>query len=388
MERKYRIGEHEFDSREEWEKAIRDLKKIKAIVDQTDIDNPKEALFLYNLIRDGKITFSSELGAAFFCDISDRVAENSKKLLDEKSSKKKIKNKQSQKSSKKPVLFQMIGICCVGAACISLLCYGVLKLNEQKAVKRLEEVQEEKSISQAVNWYMARVSDKQVETEVVMNEETLAQDDRGESQPKTPIEPEIQEQPPEVLVEYQALKQQYSDLAGWIRIEGTQVDLPVMQNGDNEYYLTRNVDGNEDKNGTLFLDMRNDYLNQSSNLIVYGHNMKTGAMFGGLKQYLDTSYVPGHEMIQFDTIYEKQTYQIIAVCLSEVGYQDDGKYKYYQFIQSSGSEEFAKFLNSIRECAVYDNTQDVTESDKFLTLSTCNSYVEDGRLFIVAKKIQ
>ena len=114
--------------------------------------------------------------------------------------------------------------------------------------------------------------------------------------------------------------------------------------------------------------------------------MKSGAMFGGLKQYLEESYLLAHDKIQFDTIYEKQMYQIVAVCLSDVG--DEGAYRYYNFIEAESADDFHAFLANIRGCAVYDRTQDVTESDKLLTLSTCNNYVEDGRLFVVAKKIQ
>lgn len=382
MDGKYRIGRHEFASKKEWEKALKDLKKIKTIVDQTDIENPKETLFIYNLIRDGKITFSSELGAAFFCDISDRVAENSKKLLDISKKKKNggSQRKDNVKSSKKPFIYKILGIVCVLIAILSLACYCIVQYNEIKATRRLEEVKSEKSISQAVDWYMTRVAAKQEDTKT-LEADAAGIEAKASEPPKVP-------EPPKILPEYEALKGQYPDLAGWLRIESTQIDLPVMQASDNEKYLDRNIDGAEDINGTLFLDCRDDYQNQSTNLIIYGHNMKSGAMFGGLKQYLESSYVPGHDKIQFDTIYEKQTYQVIAVCLSEVGYQDDGKFRYYDFIQSGSSEEFNVFLESVRECAVYDNTQDVAESDKLLTLSTCSSYVEDGRLFVVAKKIQ
>ena len=79
---------------------------------------------------------------------------------------------------------------------------------------------------------------------------------------------------------------------------------------------------------------------------------------------------------------------MIAVCLSEVGYQDDATERYYNFIDADDTGNLQTFLSTIRECAVYDKTQDVTDDDSFLTLSTCNSYVEDGRLFVVAKKIQ
>ena len=159
-----------------------------------------------------------------------------------------------------------------------------------------------------------------------------------------------------------------------------------MQTTDNAYYLDKNIDGAEDVNGTLFMDCRNDFTKPGTNLIIYGHNMKSGAMFGGLKQYLDEDYLSAHDRIQFDTIYEKQNYRIVAVCLSDVG--SEGAYRYYNYIEAQSDEDFAAFLENVRNCAVYDRTQDVMRSDSLLTLSTCNNYVEDGRLFIVAKKIQ
>lgn len=115
--------------------------------------------------------------------------------------------------------------------------------------------------------------------------------------------------------------------------------------------------------------------------------MKSGEMFGGLKQYLEEPYLSQHDKIQFDTIYEKQTYQIVAVCLTDVGNQTEESYRYYDFIEAESDADIEAFLQNIRSCAVIDKTQDVTVNDKFLTLSTCNSYVEDGRLYLVAKKL-
>lgn len=377
MEEKYRIGRHEFNSREEWKNALRDLKTIESVVDQLDIENPKDVLVIYNMIRDGKITFVSELGAAFFCDISDRVANNTQDLLREnrkrdaelKEQEIQKKAEQSQKSS----LFKTVGIICFVLAGICLAFYLYSVYSEKSAARKLEQIQEQKNISQAVDWYMARVKAKQ---------ETGTETESEEQ----PAEETVEE--PTVLAEYSSLYARYPDLIGWIRIEDSQIDLPVMQTVDNDYYLHYNIDGEEDINGTLFLDYRADIRKPSTNLIIYGHNMKSGAMFGGLKQYLEESYTTQHDRIQFDTIYEKQEYQIIAVCLSQVGYQDDENERYYNFIDAENTDSFYAFLENVRKCAVYDKTQDVTESDHLMTLSTCNSYIEDGRLFIVAKKIQ
>lgn len=382
MEEIYRLGKHEFATREEWEAAKRDLDKIEKIVRHLDIDDPEIAEDLYHLVREGKLTFESKLGTIFFCDMSDRVAQNfehklkrnrvlrQKKLQkdEELQKERQIRQKETQQSQ----MFKILGIACVALSLLCILFYGFSVYRERRAVKKLEEVQQQKNITQALDWYADRIRSES------SKEQTPAAEAPQEGQETVKA--------PEILPEYVTMHNKYPDLAGWIYVEGTQIDLPVMQTSDNAYYLDKNIDKAEDVNGTLFLDYRADVKKPSTNLIIYGHNMKSGAMFGGLKQYLEESYLSEHDKIQFDSIYEKQMYQIIAVCLSDVG--DEGSYRYYNFIEAESSEDFQRFLENIRTCAVYDRTQDVTESDSLLTLSTCNSYVEDGRLFVVAKKIQ
>lgn len=384
MEEIYRLGKHEFATQKEWEGAKRDLEKIETIVAHLDIEDPEVAADIYHYIREGKVEFESKLGTAFFCDISDRVAQDFEYRLERSSimerrrlrkekkqaeeEEKKIKLKETQQSQ----MFKFLGAACAALAALCIVFYGFSVFRERRAIRKLEEVQQQRNISQALDWYAERIRNEtdgnlsSAESGIGTEEET--------------------EQAPEVLQEYGAIYSQYPDFIGWIRIDDTQIDLPVMQTTDNAYYLDKDANGSEDVNGTLFLDCRDDFVKPSTNLIIYGHNMKSGAMFGGLKQYLDESYLSSHDRIQFDTIYEKQTYQIIAVCLSDVG--DEGAYRYYNFIQAESEEDFKEFLKNIRSCAVYDRTQDVTGSDSFLTLSTCNNYVEDGRLFVVAKKIQ
>lgn len=386
MEEIYRLGKHEFATREEWEGAKRDLDKIETIVAHLDIEDPEIAADIYHYIREGKVEFESKLGTAFFCDISDRVAQDfeyrlersrkmerhrlrkEKKQAEEEA--KKIKLKETQQSQ----MFKFLGAACAALAVLCIVFYGFSVFRERRATRKLEEVQQQRNISQALDWYAERIRNE-------------AEGNSAAEEPDAGTETETEtKQAPEVLQEYSMIYRQYPDFIGWIRIDDTQIDLPVMQAADNAYYLDKDANGAEDVNGTLFLDCRNDFVKPSTNLIIYGHNMKSGAMFGGLKQYLDESYLSSHDRIQFDTIYEKQTYQIIAVCLSDVG--DEGAYRYYNFIQAESEEDFRAFLKNIRSCAVYDRTQDVTESDSLLTLSTCNNYVEDGRLFVVAKKIQ
>ena len=114
--------------------------------------------------------------------------------------------------------------------------------------------------------------------------------------------------------------------------------------------------------------------------------MKSGAMFGDLKRYLDEDYWQAHKQIVFDTIYEKGTYEIFAVCLAEVQYQNSKEFRYYDFIQADSEEEFNDYLDHIIQLSVFTGTELPAYGDELLTLSTCNSFAEDGRLFLVAKK--
>ena len=379
---KYKIGRHEFDSKEEWENALKDLKKIRDLVEQLDIEDAEDTLVLYQLLRNGDVTFDSELGDAFFCDISARVADNSMELI-KQGSKKSFWPKVNVSSLiqretpggplEKESIFKLAGVVCVVLALVCFGVYGLSVFAENRATRKLEEVQSLKKENQVMGWFMERIDQEEPR-------QNSAQGDASKLQMQ-----EI-DKPLEILPEYKELHKKYPDLIGWVKIEGTSIDLPVMQTVD-DFYLHNNIDGEEDINGTLFLDSRDD-VSHSMNLIVYGHNMRSGAMFGSLKQYLDDGFVAKHKQIQFDSIYEKGTYEVLYVCLTKVGYQDEPEYKYYNFIQPKSPEEFDAYFETIRACAVYDSKQEVTEEDKFLTLSTCNSYIEDGRLFVVAKKIQ
>ena len=191
-----------------------------------------------------------------------------------------------------------------------------------------------------------------------------------------------------VLKKYSDLYKQNKDLAGWLSIEGTVINYPVMQTGKKnpDFYLHNGFDKKESDHGTLFVDARNDIVNRDTNLIIYGHNMRDGTMFGGLKSFMDKDYFEKHQELVFDTIYEKAKYRIVAVCLSKVNYQDDDTFRYYNFLNAESKEEFQAFLANIQQLTVFDQNIDISYGDELLTLSTCNSYVQDGRLFLIAKK--
>jgi sortase B len=192
---------------------------------------------------------------------------------------------------------------------------------------------------------------------------------------------------PDVLEEYKNLLNKNQKLIGWVKIDDTNIDYPVMQTSDNEYYLDHNLNQEYDKNGSIFMDKDCDVLKPSTNLILYGHHMKSGQMFGGLDKYQNKSYAEQHPYISFDTIYEHGTYQVMYVFRSKVYSEEDVNFKYYQFIDALSETEFDSNMQEMAEMSLYDTGVTAQYGDRLLTLSTCDYQEKNGRFVVVAKKI-
>lgn len=192
---------------------------------------------------------------------------------------------------------------------------------------------------------------------------------------------------PPVLSEYEILLNKNKSLIGWVKIADTNIDYPVMQTQNNEYYLDHNFEQGYDKNGCIFMDKDCDVIDRSTNLIIYGHHMKSGAMFGELDKYADEEFYQGHKTIQFDTIYEKGTYEIAYVFRSQVYAEDEIVFKYYQFIDANSEAEFISNMEEMAALSLYDTGVTPVYGDDLITLSTCDrSEVNEGRFVVVAVK--
>lgn len=194
-------------------------------------------------------------------------------------------------------------------------------------------------------------------------------------------------QPPSILPQFQSLCSQNSDLCGWLSIEGTGINYPVMFTpNDSEYYLHRNFKKQKEDRGLPFLEAQTDLLN-STNYLIYGHNMKDGTIFAGLKRYQSKSYYQAHPAIRFDTIYRTGLYQIIAVFHSQIYYENQDVFKYYKFYGSGTSKQFEDYVANVKKLSFYDTGVSAVPGEQLITLSTCSSYTQDGRLAVVAKRI-
>lgn len=165
----------------------------------------------------------------------------------------------------------------------------------------------------------------------------------------------------------------------WIEIPSTDIDYPVMQKqGDPEYYLRRNYKGEYSYSGTPFLD-ENCNIRLSKNLIVYGHNMKDGAMFSDLMKYKDLQFCMEHQAMKLTIDGITYDYTLYAVCSVDAS---DG---WYTFTNEVSEDNFAELISHIQNRSSYiSSTEQAEYGDHFLTLSTCDYASEDARLIVIA----
>ncbi|MCR5107984.1 MAG: class B sortase [Lachnospiraceae bacterium] len=192
---------------------------------------------------------------------------------------------------------------------------------------------------------------------------------------------------PDILDEYKTVYAKNKSLAGWIKIEGTEIDYPVMQTRNNDYYLNHDFEQNEDNNGSIFIDCDCSIYPRSQNLIIYGHNMKSGKMFGSLNKYKDEAFFREHPIIYFDTIYEKGKYKIMYVFPENVHEAMEVTFKYYEFIDAASEAEYDSNMQTMSEMSLYDTGVTSHYGDKLITLSTCDYREGAERFAVVAKKI-
>lgn len=189
-----------------------------------------------------------------------------------------------------------------------------------------------------------------------------------------------------------ALYQKNHDLVGWVTVEGTKIDYPVMQTKgegqDPEYYLHRDFEKDYSEAGTPFMDAASDIYVPTCNWLVYGHHMRSGIMFHDLVKYEKKEFWEKHPTFRFDTITGTGSgeYEIIAACYSKVYSKESLAFKYYQYAGITSEEDFNTYVNGVKAIAAYDTGKTASYGDQLVTLSTCAYQTKDGRFFIVGRK--
>lgn len=186
---------------------------------------------------------------------------------------------------------------------------------------------------------------------------------------------------------YQRLMVENPDMAGWIRIEGTPVDYPVMQTPDEpDYYYRRGFDREYSAYGMIYMDAACTITEEetvSPNYILYGHHMKNGSMFASLEQYGSEEYYKEHPFVEFDTENEFGRYEIIGAVRLPAA-QLNGEFT--ATLAARTEEDYENLVRYVKEHTFYETGIDAQWPEQLLTLTTCEYTQKDGRLLVVARK--
>ncbi len=191
--------------------------------------------------------------------------------------------------------------------------------------------------------------------------------------------------PPTAAETYASVVAKNSDFTGWLKIEGTKIDYPVMYTPDRKnFYLRRGFDQQYNYYGVPYV-AEHCVPDESDNLVIYGHNMNNGSMFYDLTRYESRSFYEDHPEIQFDTLKGFGTYRIIAVFKTTASSTEN--FEYFRFADGDKTA-FDQYVAKCKEFSLYSIEETATYGDSLITLSTCEYTRKNGRFVVVAKKIK
>lgn len=202
----------------------------------------------------------------------------------------------------------------------------------------------------------------------------------------------IEGYPEDYLPKFASFYEVNEDIKGWIKIPNTNVNFPVVQTTDNDYYHRLNFQKEYDYYGTPYIDYECDVQKPSTNIIIYGHNIKAdGQMFNDLTKYKNLDFYKENPVVNFDSVYREGKYKIIGAFITNAQpEQDNGNiFNYVSFVDADSEEEFNAFIDEVRKRSIFDTTVDVEYGDELLTLSTCTyEFRPEARFAVVARRVR
>lgn len=194
-----------------------------------------------------------------------------------------------------------------------------------------------------------------------------------------------------MLIKFEELYKKNNDICGWLAIDGTKIDYPVYQTDDNEFYVTHDMSKSPSRYGAIFADTNATITKdaRSKNIVLYGHNMLDGSMFGGILDYTKLSFYKENPLIQFDSLYDSNTYKVFAVIVTNVNKEDDNGYVFnYMQNRFSSESNFLNWIENIKVRSVINTGVEVIGSDEIIALSTCSYQFDDARTVVFARKVR
>lgn len=188
-----------------------------------------------------------------------------------------------------------------------------------------------------------------------------------------------------VLREYAALYERNPDFVGWVSVEGTDIDYPVVQSDIKDYYLRRDFDRKRANHGSVYVWEQADVFAPSDNVTLFGHRMNDGTMFYDLLEYAREDFWQEHPRFRFDTLEGAYEYEIFAAFRTS-GTGGEG-FDYHTFVNAADGAEFDAFVNKCKELSLYDTGITPQYGDKLVTLSTCDYALKNGRMVVIGRRL-
>ena len=201
-------------------------------------------------------------------------------------------------------------------------------------------------------WYKDKTNNNKIAEQI---KSTVIVEDKNEDENKE-----------EYTVDFDKLKEQNNETVAWIKVNNTNVEYPVVRSTNNSFYLNHSFDKSKNSAGWIFADYKNKFDNTDKNIIIYGHNMRDGSMFGSMKNILNSEWYDNEENTNI-TLYtenEKSIYKVFSIYKIE---SED----YYIKTEFSNDNEFEKFIEKLKKRSIKNFNIDISKEDSILTLSTC-----------------
>ena len=263
----------------------------------------------------------------------------------------------------KKVLFTIVVLVLLAAFGVSAFMVGSYLIDGRKQANRYDELSEIASNNQTEN----------------RKPDGMTEGNTGTDETAGPTEPGM-------LAGYKDIYEMNNHVVGWIKMEGTQMDYPVMQTTDDpNYYLYRNFDKADSARGSIYAWSAANINEPSDNITLFGHNMADGSMFACLNAYTSKAAWDNNSLIFFDTLYEYHTYKIFAVFKTSANVGQG--FSYHQFVDAETEAEFNDFVSTCKKLAFYDTGITPVYGDKLICLSTCEYTLDNGRLVVCAVRI-
>ena len=367
----YQLGNYTFKTAQELQAAKRDLAKIQAVKKAAGPQKDNASACIKQ-IRASNIKFETAVGRDYIKSLAARAGGSSKQAAGDKTrfygsgapAKKGKKPKKAGEFASRP-RWQKVSMIMLGVIMAVLL--AVLGHELYGDFISRENVEELRAVANSVTEESFDVDE--MEALEASGVQVLSWDGK------------------QIRPQFRKLVLQNPDFAGWLTIAGTKVDYPVMhRQDDNDFYLSHNFEGEYDVNGLLILDKRCSVDGTDDNVLIHGHNMKSGFMFGALRNYKSEDFYKEHPTIKFDSLYQENVYDIIAVFLSSVDSNSGTDFKYYDYISITNEAVFDAYINGIKAQSLYDIPYSAKYGDHLISLSTCDYTKRDGRLVVVGRK--